>query len=44
MAVDTLLLELGAEELPPTALDALSDAFAAGIEKAYRKPKFPSKR
>ena len=23
MAVDTLLLELGAEELPPTALDAL---------------------
>ncbi|RUR31088.1 glycine--tRNA ligase subunit beta [Vreelandella nanhaiensis] len=33
MAVDTLLLELGAEELPPTALDALSDAFAAGIEK-----------
>ncbi|MCP1326707.1 glycine--tRNA ligase subunit beta, partial [Halomonas sp. 707D4] len=33
MAADTLLLELGAEELPPTALDALSDAFAAGIEK-----------
>ena len=29
MAVDTLLLELGAEELPPTALDALSDAFWA---------------
>ncbi|WP_447527269.1 glycine--tRNA ligase subunit beta [Vreelandella sp. TE19] len=33
MAADTLLLELGAEELPPSALDALSDAFASGIEK-----------
>ncbi|MBZ5487408.1 glycine--tRNA ligase subunit beta [Halomonas aquamarina] len=37
MAVDTLLLELGAEELPPTALDALSDAFAAGIEKGLQE-------
>lgn len=37
MAVNTLLLELGAEELPPTALDALSDAFAAGIEKGLQE-------
>ncbi|UYF99979.1 glycine--tRNA ligase subunit beta [Halomonas sp. GD1P12] len=37
MAADTLLLELGAEELPPTALDALSDAFADGIEKGLRE-------
>ncbi|RCV90630.1 glycine--tRNA ligase subunit beta [Billgrantia montanilacus] len=31
MAVDTFLLELGAEELPPGAIDALSDALADGI-------------
>ncbi|MGP5310303.1 glycine--tRNA ligase subunit beta [Vreelandella alkaliphila] len=37
MAVDTLLLELGAEELPPAALDTLSDAFAAGIEKGLQE-------
>ena len=41
MAVDTLLLELGAEELPPTALDALSDAFAAGIEKGLQDAEIP---
>ncbi|WP_404464648.1 glycine--tRNA ligase subunit beta [Vreelandella aquamarina] len=41
MAVDTLLLELGAEELPPTALDALSDAFAAGIEKGLEEAEIP---
>ena len=41
MAVDTLLLELGAEELPPTALDALSDAFAAGIEKGLQEAEIP---
>ncbi|MBR2513548.1 MAG: glycine--tRNA ligase subunit beta [Halomonas sp.] len=41
MAVDTLLLELGAEELPPTALDALSDAFAAGIEKGLQEADIP---
>ncbi|SNY97984.1 glycine--tRNA ligase subunit beta [Halomonas sp. hl-4] len=41
MAVDTLLLELGAEELPPTALDALSDAFAAGIEKGLLEAEIP---
>lgn len=44
MAVDTLLLELGAEELPPTALDALSDAFAAGIEKGLQEAEIPFKR
>ena len=41
MAVDTLLLELGAEELPPTALDALSDAFAAGIQKGLQEADIP---
>ncbi len=41
MAVDTLLLELGAEELPPTALDMLSDAFAAGIEKSLQEAEIP---
>lgn len=41
MAVDTLLLELGAEELPPKALDALSDAFAAGIEKGLQEAEIP---
>ena len=41
MAVDTLLLELGAEELPPKALDALSDAFAAGIEKGLQDAEIP---
>ena len=40
MAVDTLLLELGAEELPPAALDTLSDAFAAGIEKGLQEAEF----
>ncbi|ALM50866.1 glycine--tRNA ligase subunit beta [Halomonas huangheensis] len=33
MAVNTLLVELGVEELPPSALDALSDAFADGIRR-----------
>ncbi|MGE6607944.1 glycine--tRNA ligase subunit beta [Halomonas sp. NPDC076908] len=41
MAVNTLLLELGAEELPPTALDALSDAFAAGIQKGLQETDVP---
>ncbi|WP_249976393.1 glycine--tRNA ligase subunit beta [Vreelandella olivaria] len=41
MAVDTLLLELGTEELPPTALDALSDAFAASIEKGLQEAEIP---
>lgn len=33
MAAHTLLVELGVEELPPSAIDSLSDAFAAGIER-----------
>ncbi|NYS62330.1 glycine--tRNA ligase subunit beta [Vreelandella salicampi] len=41
MAVDTLLLELGAEELPPTALDALSDAFASGIQRGLQDAEIP---
>ena len=36
MAVNTLLLELGAEELPPAALDALSDGFANGIQQGLQ--------
>ncbi|MDR5898911.1 glycine--tRNA ligase subunit beta [Halomonas vilamensis] len=41
MAVDTLLLELGAEELPPTALDTLSDAFASGIQRGLQEAEIP---
>ena len=41
MAVNTLLLELGAEELPPAALDVLSDAFAAGIAKGLQDADVP---
>ena len=33
MAANTLLIELGVEELPPGAIDALSDALAAGIQR-----------
>jgi glycyl-tRNA synthetase beta chain len=41
MAVDTLLLELGTEELPPVALDALSDAFADGIKRGLEAAEIP---
>ncbi|MCE8017251.1 glycine--tRNA ligase subunit beta [Halomonas sp. MCCC 1A17488] len=33
MATDTFLLELGVEELPPGAIDTLSDALAEGIRR-----------
>ncbi|MBD3897052.1 glycine--tRNA ligase subunit beta [Halomonas sp. ML-15] len=33
MAFHSLLVELGVEELPPTAIDRLSDALAAGIRQ-----------
>ncbi|MBN8412818.1 glycine--tRNA ligase subunit beta [Halomonas cupida] len=33
MAAHTLLVELGVEELPPGAIDTLSDAFAEGIRR-----------
>ncbi|WP_413615549.1 glycine--tRNA ligase subunit beta [Halomonas cupida] len=33
MAVNTLLVELGVEELPPSAIDTLSDALANGIRR-----------
>ncbi|MBB3190094.1 glycine--tRNA ligase subunit beta [Halomonas cerina] len=33
MAANTLLVELGVEELPPGAIDDLSDAFAEGIRR-----------
>ena len=33
MAAKTLLVELGVEELPPGAIDTLSDALAAGIQR-----------
>ncbi len=38
----SLLIELQTEELPPKALRGLSDAFAAGIEKALRARNFLS--
>ncbi|WP_048307105.1 glycine--tRNA ligase subunit beta [Halomonas sp. PR-M31] len=37
MASNTLLIELGVEELPPGAIDTLSDAFAANIAEGLRK-------
>lgn len=36
MASNTLLVELGVEELPPGAIDSLSDAFAVGIANGLR--------
>ncbi|WP_416138655.1 glycine--tRNA ligase subunit beta [Halomonas sp. HK25] len=33
MAANTLLVELGVEELPPNAIDALSDALADGLRR-----------
>lgn len=36
MASNTLLVELGVEELPPGAIDSLSDGFAAGIAAGLR--------
>ncbi|PMR71138.1 glycine--tRNA ligase subunit beta [Halomonas heilongjiangensis] len=33
MAANTLLVELGVEELPPSAIDTLSDALAEGIRR-----------
>ncbi|WNK20183.1 glycine--tRNA ligase subunit beta [Halomonas piscis] len=41
MATDTLLLELGCEELPPEALNALSDAFAEGIKNGLEAAEVP---
>lgn len=37
MASTTFLLELGVEELPPTAIDSLSDALASGIADGLRE-------
>ena len=37
MSTNELLIELGTEELPPKALNKLSDAFAAGIEFALKE-------
>ncbi len=36
MAANTLLVELGVEELPPGAIDSLADAFADGIAAGLR--------
>ncbi|WP_010626010.1 glycine--tRNA ligase subunit beta, partial [Halomonas sp. KM-1] len=33
MAANTFLIELGVEELPPSAIDTLSDALADGIRR-----------
>lgn len=37
MAFHTLLVELGVEELPPAAIDRLSDALASGIAQGLRE-------
>lgn len=37
MASNTLLVELGVEELPPSAIDALSDALAAAIAEGLHE-------
>ncbi|XKE45562.1 glycine--tRNA ligase subunit beta [Halomonas organivorans] len=37
MAADTFLVELGVEELPPGAIDALSDAFASGLRRGLEE-------
>ncbi|MBB3143034.1 glycine--tRNA ligase subunit beta [Halomonas organivorans] len=37
MAADTFLVELGVEELPPGAIDNLSDAFAAGVRRGLEE-------
>jgi glycyl-tRNA synthetase beta chain len=42
MASASLLVELNTEELPPKALQMLSEAFAAGIEKGLRARNFLS--
>ncbi|MCP1366268.1 glycine--tRNA ligase subunit beta, partial [Halomonas sp. BBD48] len=36
MAANTLLVELGVEELPPGAIDSLSDSLASGIAAGLR--------
>jgi len=42
MSSASLLIELHTEELPPKALPALADAFAAGIERGLRAKNFLS--
>ena len=37
MAANTLLVELGVEELPPGAIDSLADAFADAIASGLRE-------
>lgn len=39
---DTLLIELGTEELPPAALRSLAEAFAAGIAAGLREAGLPA--
>ena len=38
--MNSLLVELHTEELPPKALKALAEAFAAGLEKGLRERNF----
>jgi len=40
MTIASLLVELHTEELPPKALESLSEAFAAGIEAGLRRREF----
>ena len=39
MIKETLLIEIGTEELPPRALNNLSDAFKKGIETGLKAKK-----
>ena len=39
MIKETLLIEIGTEELPPRALNNLSDAFSKGIESELKAKK-----
>ena len=41
MATETFLLELGVEELPPAAIDTLSDALARGIADGVNEAEVP---
>ncbi|MFD2191360.1 glycine--tRNA ligase subunit beta [Pistricoccus aurantiacus] len=41
MATETFLLELGVEELPPAAIDMLSDALAKGIADGLNEAEVP---
>ena len=41
MATDTFLIELGVEELPPSAIDSLSDALAKSLRQGLSEAEVP---